>query len=108
MIHLSAIVGMLLSGTTIFVFPLPINLLLPFIVWLLKRDGSPFLDDQGKETMNFNITLTIVGYVLFFSCIGIFLLPFLAVYGLIVGIIGSVKANEGVAYRYPATLRLIK
>jgi uncharacterized Tic20 family protein len=106
-IHLSGLIGGLLSVTTIFVFPLPINLLLPFIIWLLKREGFPFVDDQGKEAINFHITVTIVGYLLFFTCIGAFLLPLVALYGLVLGVIASVKSNEGVAYRYPATLRLV-
>lgn len=108
LIHLGGIVGVLIAGTSSLIgLPLPFNLLIPFIIWLLKREGSPFINDQGKEALNFNITITIVGYLLIFTCIGVFLLPFLGIYALIVSVIASVKANEGVAYRYPGTLRLI-
>lgn len=108
LIHLGGIVGVLIAGTSSLVgLPLPFNLLIPFVIWLLKREGSPFINDQGKEALNFNITVTIVGYLLIFTCIGVFLLPFLGIYSLVVSVIASVKGNEGVAYRYPATLRLI-
>ena len=108
LIHLGGIVGVLIAGTSSLIgLPLPFNLLIPFVIWLLKREGSPFINDQGKEALNFNITITIVGYLLIFTCIGVFLLPFLGIYALIVSVIASVKANEGVAYRYPGTLRLI-
>lgn len=105
--HLGGLVGMLLSVTAIVGVPIPFNLLVPLVIWLLKREGSPFLDDQGKEAINFHLTLTIVGFLLVFTCIGITLLPVLGVYSLVFGIIAAVKANEGVAYRYPATIRLI-
>lgn len=105
--HLGGLVGVLLSATAIVGVPIPFNLLVPLGIWLLKREGSPFLDDQGKEAINFHLTLTIVGFLLFFTCIGIALLPVLGVYSLVLGIIAAVKANEGTAYRYPATVRLI-
>lgn len=85
------------------------NILLPLILWLIKRDGAPFVEDQGKEVLNFQITITIVGAVLFaIICIGWTLIPVLGIYAFVLAIIGGVKANEGVVFRYPATLRLIK
>ncbi|MGV3531768.1 MAG: DUF4870 domain-containing protein, partial [Chthoniobacteraceae bacterium] len=81
LIHLGGIVGVLIAGTSSLIgLPLPFNLLIPFVIWLLKREGSPFINDQGKEALNFNITITIVGYLLIFTCIGVFLLPFLGIY----------------------------
>jgi uncharacterized Tic20 family protein len=85
----------------------------PLVVWLIKKDESPFVDDQGKEALNFQINL--LGHVAILVAIGIatcgigFLLfiPW-AVYALVMPIIAGVKANNGERYRYPATLRLIK
>lgn len=89
----------------------------PLIVWLIKRDEMPFVDDQGKEALNFNITVFIVAAVLWLFALvtlGIGLLivvPLWIVIGLvwlIVTIVAAIKANEGEYYRYPFALRLIK
>lgn len=105
LIHLSPILG-----SVLFSMGIPGgNILLPLILWLIKREGAPFVDDQGKEVMNFQITMTIVGAVLFaIVCVGWALLPALAIYALVLGIYAAVKANDGVLFRYPLTLRLVK
>ncbi len=106
LIHLGGLIGTWSAG-----LGLPGgNVLIPLILWLIKREGSAFINDQGKEVLNFQITITIVAlgcFVLSFLCIGIPMLIALGVYSLAIGILGSIKANEGVAYRYPFTLRLI-
>ena len=105
LIHLSGIVGACFAAAMI-----PGNLLLPLIMWLIKRDESAFIDDQGKEAVNFQITVTIAGVVFFlltFVCIGIPLLIALGVYALVVQIIAAIKSNDGIAYRYPLTYRFI-
>ncbi|RYD66924.1 MAG: DUF4870 domain-containing protein [Verrucomicrobiaceae bacterium] len=105
-IHLSGIVGSLFA-----IYAIPGNLLLPLILWLVKREGAPFINDQGREAVNFQITMTIAGIVcviLFFVCVGVPLFFALGVFSLIVSIIAAVKSNEGVAYRYPLTIRFIK
>jgi len=89
----------------------------PLIVWMVKKDTMPFVNQQGKEALNFSITISIAFAVLFgfgIMTLGIgFLiaLPMMLVvglYALIFAIIASIKAYEGVAYRYPIALRLIK
>lgn len=89
----------------------------PLVVWLVKRETMPFVDDQGKEALNFNITVAIVFLglaVLSVVTFGIGLIiavPAWIVIGigwLVLTIIAAIKANEGVAYRYPFTLRLVK
>ncbi len=100
--HLSALAG--------FVIPFG-NLVGPLVVWLIKREEMPFVDNQGKEALNFNISMTIymmVALTLILVLIGIPLLIFLAIAWLVLVIIASVKANEGIAYRYPVTIRLIQ
>lgn len=107
--HLSALIGFLIPFG---------NVLGPLVVWLIKKDTMPFVDDQGKEALNFNITvaivvtgLMIVGTVLLVILIG-FLFYILAgiigIAALVFMIIGGIKANEGVSYRYPYIFRLIK
>jgi uncharacterized Tic20 family protein len=112
-VHLSALLGVFLTG---FMFGWG-AFLGPLIIWLVKKDTMPFVNDQGKEALNFNITLAIVGVVLLLLTImtlGVGLLIALPV-GVLVGIgwlvftiIAAIKASEGVAYRYPISLRLIK
>jgi uncharacterized protein len=112
-VHLSALLGAVFTGVWFgwgcFIGPL--------VIWLIKRDTMPFVADQGKEALNFNITVALIGLVMLVFVImtlGIGLLVAVPV-GLIVGlawlvftIIGAIKASEGVAYRYPIALRLIK
>lgn len=100
--HLSALAG--------FVIPLG-NILGPLVIWLIKKDEYPLVDDQGKEALNFQISMTIyyiVSIILIIVLIGFVLLIGLALFSLVVTIIAMVKANEGVAYRYPMCIRFIK
>jgi uncharacterized Tic20 family protein len=79
----------------------------PLVVWLIKKDQSPFVGDQAKEALNFQIAVLIAVLVLFVTCIGAILAPVVAIAGLVFSIIGAIEANKGVYYRYPYTLRLI-
>ena len=83
----------------------------PLIIWLIKKDEEPFVDQQGKEALNFQITVILAMFVaglLTVLCIGVPLLFAIPVVDLVFCIIASVKASNGVAYRYPVSLRLIK
>lgn len=87
------------------------NIIAPLIVWMIKKDQSWFVNDQGKEALNFQISLTIyviIAIMLVFLLIGIPLLFVLGIGGVILMVMAAVKANEGVTYRYPLTLRFIK
>jgi uncharacterized Tic20 family protein len=86
------------------------GLILPFIVYLVKRDTSPLVAEHAKEVLNFHLSLiiwSIVACLGFFICIGFPLLIALGLMAFICAIIGAVKASEGGFYRYPLTLRLI-
>ncbi len=87
----------------------------PMVIWLMNKDDASkgFVTDQAKEALNFQITVTIafvISFILTIVSFGIlFFLPTLVGLGnLIMCILGGLKANEGVAYRYPFALRLIK
>ena len=83
----------------------------PLIIWLVKKGESSFIDDNGKEALNFQITIAItnvVAFMLVFVIIGFFLLMALNVFNIVIVIIAAIKANEGQKYRYPVCLRLIK
>jgi uncharacterized protein len=111
--HLSALLGCIVTGHWFgwgcFLGPL--------IIWLVKKDTMPFVNDQAKEALNFNITVAIAFLVLLVLSIVTFgigliiAIPLWIVIGLswlVLTIIAAVKANEGVRYRYPFALRLIK
>lgn len=86
------------------------SLIGPLIVWLIKKDESAFIDKQGRELLNFQISLLIyflVSFVLCLVIIGFVLVGVLAIASLILTIIGLVKATEGKIYRYPLTIRML-
>ena len=87
------------------------NVIGPLVVWLIKKNEMPAVDRQGKESLNFQITLAICIVIcipLMFIFIGILLLPAVGIYGLIMVIIASIKTNKGEDYRYPISIRFIK
>ena len=82
----------------------------PRVVWLVKKDESPYLDGQGRELLNFQISFAIYGFVAFmlvFLLIGIVLLPAVGLTALVLIIIGLVKAAEGKIYRFPFSIRFL-
>lgn len=111
--HLSALAGGLLTsalgGWGFFIGPL--------VIWLMKKDTMPFVEDQAKEALNFNITVSAIFLILLiltFVTPGIgalITLPVMLIVGigaLVLIIMAAVKANQGIAYRYPMTIRLVK
>src|SRR5262245_60033264 len=100
--HISGLIAIWLGGFA---------LLGPLIVWLLKKDQSPFVGDQAKEALNSQIAVTIATWIsgalvcVFF--IGLVLLAIVYVGSIVFSIIAALEASKGVYYRYPYTLRLI-
>jgi hypothetical protein len=83
----------------------------PLIIWLVKREEYGLVNDQGRESLNFQLTM-LVGFLLciplMFACgVGAILAIILAVLDLVFVIIAAIKANEGVPYRYPLCIRFI-
>lgn len=80
------------------------------VVWLLKKEDSPYLADQAREALNFQITLLIayaVSYVLVILLIGFVFLGLIWLGNIVLCIVAAVAASKGEYYRYPFTLRLI-
>jgi uncharacterized protein len=80
------------------------------VMWLIKREKSPFIDDHGREAINFQISLVIyylVGALLTMICVGIPVLIATYVLGIVGMILASIAANKGQYYRYPATIRFL-
>ena len=101
--HLSALVGL--------VIPFFGAILAPLIIWLAWRDRSPFVGEQAKEALNFNISVAIgwlVCGLLTVVFIGILLGIGLFFAWLALTILAAIRASEGVQYRYPLNLRLVR
>ena len=84
----------------------------PLVIWLINKDKpeKQFVNDQAKEALNFQITVTIAYFVasaLSIILIGLLLIPVIMIANLVLCILAGLKANEGVAYRYPFALCLI-
>ena len=91
--------------------PLIGNVIGPLIVWQLKKDLHPFVDQQGKAALNFQITYSVammVSGLLAWVLIGFPLMLLIGLAALVLTIIAGMKANAGEAYRYPLCWRLIR
>lgn len=128
LIHISAFAG--------FIFPFG-NIITPLIAWQTLKERSLYLDEQGKEAINFNIS-----YTLYVFLVSILFIPFafgsffsrsfnnfhlnidfpnflgflgissvatiIYIIGIALVIIASLKAKEGEGYKYPCTIKFIK
>ena len=100
--HISTLSGMII--------PLG-HIIAPLIIWLIKKEEFPLVEDQGREVLNFQISMTIyiiTSGILCLILIGFLFLFILVIFGLIVVIIGAINANDGKPYRYPMAIRFIK
>ncbi len=99
--HLSALFG-LVSGVGFILGPL--------VMWLIKKDQMPLVNEAGKEAVNFQLTMLIaflVSWVLVFLLIGFLLIPLVVVFDVVMSIIAAVQTSNGTRYRYPLTIRFI-
>ncbi len=101
--HLTALLG---------IIGIPfINIAGPLIIWLLKRNLYPFVDEQGRESLNFQISMTIFALaaaILIYLKIGFFLLLIIGGANFILVVIASIRAFNGETYSYPFKIQLIK
>ena len=97
------------------------NILGPLVVWLIKREQSSFVDWHGKESINFQISVTIygivggilivlgiIGGILAPALIGLVLLPLTLLFAFVIVIVATMRANDGLRYLYPLTMRFIQ
>jgi len=87
------------------------NVVGPLVVWLIRKDEYPFVDDQGKEAVNFQITMSIAGLLclpLVFVLVGIPLAIAIYLVSLVLAIVAAVRANGGERYRYPFSIRFLR
>jgi len=96
-----------LSGLLMAVF---VPVLPAVVLWLVKKNESPYINDHGKEAINFQISLLIyyvAGAILTMAVIGVLIIPAVWVLGIVGVILSSIAANKGKYYRYPMTIRLL-
>lgn len=83
----------------------------PLILWLAKKDDDPELDWHGREALNFQLNLLLFWLaglpLLLFCCVGLLVWTVLPFYGIVLGLIASLKAADGKRWKYPLTLRLL-
>ncbi len=100
--HLSALSG--------FIIPLG-NLIGPLIIYSMKKEEYAFVADQGKESLNFQISVMIyliAGGLISIFFVGFFLIGALILVSLILTVVASVRANDGEYYSYPLTIKFIQ
>jgi hypothetical protein len=100
--HLASLIGIIVPFG---------NIIGPLVIWLIKKDESPIIDREGKESLNFQISMTIymiVAALMIFILIGIPILFVLVVLDVVLAIVAAVKASNGQPYRYPMTIRFLR
>jgi uncharacterized Tic20 family protein len=101
--HLGGLVGHALVGFG--------HVVVPLVLWLIKREEMPFVNQEGKEAVNFQLSITLYGIVsglASFFCIGFLMLIAVGIFDLIVVIMACIEVSNGKAYRYPLCIRFIK
>ena len=102
--HLLPLLGFLIPG---------MNIVVPLLIWLTKRNESAFLDHHGREALNFQISLTLLAAIwlaLKLIIVGLFFLPLVPVVvilALILMIRAGLKASGGNYYQYPFCVRFV-
>ncbi len=98
-----------LSGFAGYLIPFG-SIIAPLVMWLLKRDQSALVDDQGKESLNFHLSMLLfylISIPLMFVFVGFFTAIAVLIVEIVFMVIAAVKSNEGEVYRYPVTIRFV-
>lgn len=100
-VHLSGLVGYVVG----------LVFLGPLIIWCAKRDESEFLDAQGRQALNFSITVTLmwgVTWLLSFVVIGFLIMPVLAVFHVACVVLATMSASRGEPFEYPVAITFVR
>ena len=87
------------------------NFIVPLIIWLTKRDESKEVAEHAKESLNFQISMSlysIIAFLLIAIIVGIPLLVVIVLINLICVVTATMKADRGEFFRYPLTMRFVK
>ena len=100
--HLSALLGIWIPFGT---------LIGPLILWQIKREMDPFIDAQGKEALNFQITVSIamiIGYILTGIFLGGIVLALVGLANVVLSVMGALAENQGGQFKYPFSIKVVK
>ena len=105
-----------LGGLAGLAMPVVGNIVAPLIIWQIKKEDFPFVDEQGKDALNFQISMSLYAIIgtlaCLITCVGAVLIPVVVIAVYIVDfiflLIAAVKSNNGEHYRYPLCIRFIK
>lgn len=87
------------------------HVLIPLIMWALKHRESAYLDRQGREVLNFQLTISfylIFSYMLIYILVGFVFIAVVVLLQIIAAIMAAVKTYHGEDFRYPVTFRMIR
>lgn len=86
------------------------GLIAPIIIWQIKKEELPGIDEHGKTALNFILSMLLYGLIaslLVMVVVGIVLVPLLVIVGIVYPIMGGIKANEGELWSYPGIIRFV-
>lgn len=87
------------------------NIVAPFIYWILNKHDSSYINEAGKNVLNFNLSFTLYTYISFILCfvlVGVVLLSVIFFLWLVFSTVALTKARNGEHYHYPLTIKFIK
>jgi uncharacterized Tic20 family protein len=87
------------------------NIVAPLIIWLIKKDEMPLVDESGKEALNFQISMTIYFFLaalLVFVLIGFLLIFPLVIADIVLVIVAAVKTSSGEKFVYPLSIKFLR
>lgn len=88
----------------------PLCFMVPLVMWLMKKEGNPTIDEHGKAALNFQISVAIyalVAFVLLFVLVGWLLVPAVYILAIFGAVKGAIEASNGKLYKYPLSFRLV-
>lgn len=99
-----------LAGLLGFVIPFA-SVLAPLVLWLMNRSRHPYIDEQGREAINFQLTILVyllLSFGLVLALVGLVMIPLIVLFQLVMVLVAAVRVNDGEAWRYPVTLRFLR
>ncbi len=88
------------------------SFIVPLVMWLARKDTSRFIDDHGRETLNFHLSITLyglIGFALIPLCgVGVAVLVFAYILAIVGGIMACVAASRAEYFRYPMCVRFVR
>jgi uncharacterized Tic20 family protein len=85
--------------------------IIPIVIWQVKKDELPWLDQHGKNVVNWMISEIIyffVSFLLIIVVVGVPLLVVMGICAIVFPVVAGIKANNGVVWKYPMVITFFK